>query len=121
MSDIVALWEAVEPKAPSAEPIRSVPNEVTKSVKMFGGKMLNVLYTAMVAACIAAGALGFPLWSVLVLTVLALWLHFSTHDQALSFGIKENGLWFLVLMFLGTVVICAVPFFIGRLIGFAFE
>ena len=83
--------------------------------------MLNFLYLAFLAVCVAAGALGYPIWTIIILAFPALWLFYSWNNQALAAGLRENGLSYFGLMVAGNALLCAVPFFIGRLIGWALQ
>lgn len=64
-------------------------------------------------ACVYAGYRNYPLWSIPIFAAVTLVLFYLLKPGALSFGLKERGISYLLSMIVTNTVMMAVPFFVG--------
>ena len=68
------------------------------------------------AASLYCGIKDYPIWTVFVLGISLLLLFYIFHPTALSVGVTEKGLTYLLIMVGGSALVAGVPFFLGRLL-----
>lgn len=80
--------------------------------------MINLLYLIAIVACVYSGFARFEWWTVLPFGLIFSLLFFLLRPQALSFGLREGGMMYLVRFF-GMSALIAVPVFgFGRLLAY---
>lgn len=71
--------------------------------------------------CVFAGFMNCSLWGIPVFVVATLIIFYLSKPGALSFGLRELGLSYLLLMVAGNTVLTAAPFFLGVLASWALQ
>jgi len=80
----------------------------------------NLLIWLLIIACLYTGFEGYSWWTTVALGAANQAVFLLFRPGLLSFGLKERGLSYIVITVALSSVIVAVPFFIGRVIGWTF-
>ncbi len=78
-----------------------------------GGFLIAVL----IAGCIYTGFRAFPIWILAPLGVASVLIFFIDNPHQVAFGIQERGPKIILMQFVTGVVLCAIPFTVGRVLG----
>jgi hypothetical protein len=79
------------------------------------------LYWVLIGACLYTGFAAYPPWIIGVLATASALLFGMVRPELFSRGWRENGLYFVMYMAVGSSGIVSALFYIGRLLGSIFR
>ena len=80
----------------------------------------HFLLLVLFSAAVYLGYVGYPIITILILAPVGFALYFLPIPVALSIGWTDHGLRYVLTTLFAWILICAIPFFVGRLAAMMF-